>query len=55
MILIELERISTSSSFYLEPDVGMPEYLAQHYFKQVVSGMVGRCKRIEFIEISFYL
>jgi hypothetical protein len=24
----------------LEPDVGMPEYLAQHYFKQVVAGMV---------------
>ncbi|CAF4687224.1 unnamed protein product, partial [Rotaria socialis] len=25
---------------FLEPDVGMPEYLAQHYFKQVVAGMV---------------
>ncbi|CAF4947623.1 unnamed protein product, partial [Rotaria socialis] len=24
----------------IEPDVGMPEYLAQHYFKQVVAGMV---------------
>ncbi|CAF5164291.1 unnamed protein product, partial [Rotaria sp. Silwood1] len=23
----------------IEPDVGMPEYLAQHYFKQVVAGM----------------
>jgi hypothetical protein len=23
-----------------EPDVGMPEYLAQNYFKQVVAGMV---------------
>jgi hypothetical protein len=26
---------------FLEPDVGMPEYLAQLYFKQVVAGMVG--------------
>ena len=39
------------SSGFLEPDVGMPEYLAQHYFKQVVAGMVGN----EFHQRSSHL
>ena len=38
----------------LEPDVGMPEYLAQNYFKQVVAGMVGR-KRTHFIDWIYFL
>lgn len=41
-IVIKQEGVCVCSDrkCLLEPDVGMPEYLAQHYFKQVVAGMV---------------